>query len=137
LNAAQIAVGSELPPRSFGPLTMTDVVAYQGASGDLNPMHHDDDLARSAGYPAAFSVGMLGAGYLATLCTDHFGTDSVRRFSTRFRRVVHRGETLTAHGRIVRVVDIDGESRAVIELRLVSATGETVTDGEADFALSV
>jgi hypothetical protein len=72
LNAAQIAVGSELPPRSFGPQTMTDVVAYQGASGDLNPMHHDDDLARSAGYPAAFSVEMLGAGYLATLCTDQF-----------------------------------------------------------------
>ena len=130
-------IGSELPPRVFGPLTMTDIVAYQGASGDLNPMHHDDDLARSAGYPAAFRVGMLGAGHLATLCTSHFGTEAVRRFSTRFRRVVHRGETLTAHGRIVRVVEVDGESRVIVELRLVSDHGQTVTDGEAEFALPV
>ena len=128
-------VGSELPSRVFGPLTMTDIVAYQGASGDLNPMHHDDDLARSAGYPAAFGVGMLGAGYLATMCTDHFGTESVRRFATRFRHVVHRGETLTAHGHIVRFVDVDGESRVVVELRLVSDSGRTVTDGEAEFAV--
>jgi acyl dehydratase len=41
---------------------MTDVVRYQGASGDMNPMHHDDELARGAGYPEAFGVGMLGAG---------------------------------------------------------------------------
>lgn len=131
-----IAVGSELPPRTYGPLTMTDIVAYQGASGDLNPMHHDDELARSMGYPAAFGVGMLGAAYLANLCADHFGTESVRRFSTRFRRVVQRGETLTAHGQIARFTEVAGESRVVIELSLVSDTGETVTDGEAELAVT-
>ena len=71
---------------------MTDIVQYQGASGDLNPMHHDDPLARSVGYPAAFSVGMLGAGYLATFCTDVYGPENARRFRTRFREVVYRGE---------------------------------------------
>ena len=52
---------------------MTDIVRYQGASGDMNPIHHDDEFARSAGYREAFSVGMLSAGYLATACTDRFG----------------------------------------------------------------
>ncbi|WP_419469377.1 MaoC/PaaZ C-terminal domain-containing protein [Candidatus Frankia alpina] len=64
--AQQLPLDGDLPERWFGPLTMTDIVRYQGASGDLNPMHHDDELARGAGYPQAFGVGMLGAGYLAT-----------------------------------------------------------------------
>src|SRR3546814_11126389 len=90
-----LAPGTELPARTFGPITMTDIVAYQGASGDLNPMHHDDELAHSAGYPAAFSVGMLGAGHLAALSTAPLGEESVRRFRTRFRQVWKRGAVLT------------------------------------------
>lgn len=127
--------GFELPRRVFGPITMTDIVSYQGASGDLNPMHHDDALARSVGYPAAFSVGMLGAGYLATMCTDHFGTEGVRRFRTRFRQVVFRGTTVTAHGRVVDV-HIDGETTLVtVALALTTDAGVLAIDGEAQFAL--
>ena len=39
-----------------GPLTRTDFVRYQGASGDFNPIHHDEEFAQSAGYP----IGVLG-----------------------------------------------------------------------------
>jgi acyl dehydratase len=91
MTLPDLAPGLELPSRTFGPVTMTDIVRYQGASGDMNPMHHDDALARTAGYPEAFGVGMLNAGYLATYCTDMFGTDTVRRFRTRFRGLVWRG----------------------------------------------
>ncbi len=126
-------VGTRLPPRDFGPLTMTDIVRYQGASGDLNPMHHDDELARGAGYPASFGVGMLNAGYLATYCTAHFGTDSVRRFRTRFRKVVFRGAVVTARGVITRVFDEGGESRVEVELTLTDADGATVVEGTAEF----
>ena len=78
---------------------MNDIVRYQGASGDMNPMHHDDEMARGAGYREAFGVGMLGAGYLAALCTDEFGPNAVRRFRTRFRQLTWRGDRLTARGR--------------------------------------
>ena len=43
-------------PRTFGPLTRTDFVRYQGASGDFNPIHHDEEFAKSAGLPD----GVLG-----------------------------------------------------------------------------
>ena len=46
------------PPRVYGPVTRTDVVRYQGASGDLNPVHHDEPFARAAGFPAPLGVGM-------------------------------------------------------------------------------
>lgn len=128
--------GDRLPEREFGPVTMTDIVRYQGASGDMNPMHHDDDLARAAGYPAAFSVGMLGAGWLAAYCTEHFGPDTVRRFRTRFRRVVYRGDRLLASAVLVRTFTDAGERRAQLSLELRSSTGELVIEGDAEFALT-
>ncbi|MBK6009759.1 MaoC/PaaZ C-terminal domain-containing protein [Streptomyces sp. MBT53] len=128
--------GTRLPERGFGPVTMTDVVRYQGASGDLNPMHHDDELARAAGYPAAFSVGMLGAGWLAAYCTDHFGEESVRRFRTRFTQVVYRGDRLTASAEVVRLFEQDGERRLELAIQLRRDDGALVVDGSAEFALT-
>ncbi len=133
--AAAEPAPSDIPPRSFGPVTMTDIVRYQGASGDMNPMHHDDDFARSAGYPAAFSVGTLGAGYLATVCTDAYGVNTVRRFRTRFRDLVWRGETLTAAATRRGEVRIDGEHRVCLDLRLTSDNGKTAIEGSAEFAV--
>jgi acyl dehydratase len=126
--------GGELPPRRFGPVTMTDIVRYQGASGDFNPMHHDDELARSAGYPAAFSVGMLGAGYLASYCTDIFGVETVRRFRASFRELVWRGDSLTATGRVVSVSVRDGERLLTLELWLTNQAGDVAIEGSAEFA---
>ncbi|WUV70627.1 MaoC/PaaZ C-terminal domain-containing protein [Streptomyces sp. NBC_01478] len=115
---------------------MTDIVRYQGASGDLNPMHHDDELARTAGYPAAFSVGMLGAGWLAAYCTDHFGEESVRRFRTRFTRVVYRGDRLIASAEVVRLFEQGEERRVELAVRLRKDDGALVVDGSAEFALT-
>jgi acyl dehydratase len=128
--------GTELPPRDFGVVTMTDIVRYQGASGDMNPMHHDDDLARSAGFPMSFGVGMLNAGYLATYCTDVYGTTTVRRFKTRFRDLVWRGDRLTATGRVVRVLEEDGERRAEVEVEITTQDGVVAVSGLARFALT-
>jgi acyl dehydratase len=134
-SAADIELGREFVPREFGPVTMTDIVRYQGASGDLNPMHHDDEIARSAGYPASFSVGMLGAGYLAAYCTELFGTRSVRRFRTRFRKVVYRGEVLTARA-VVREIERSGyDARVELGLELLDSSGSVVVDGSAELLL--
>ncbi|MBX6722190.1 MAG: hypothetical protein IRY92_02970, partial [Dactylosporangium sp.] len=67
-------------PRVIGPITLTDIVRYQGASGDMNPIHHDESFARAAGLPGPVSIGMLHAGYLATYATDWLGAANVRRF---------------------------------------------------------
>ena len=116
--------GARLPERVFGPVTLTDIVRYQGASGDLNPIHHDDEFARAAGFPAAIGVGMLGAGWLAAYCTEHLGEENVRRFRTRFSSVVYRGDRLTASAEVVRLFDQDREARA--ELADPAAQGRRV-----------
>jgi len=126
---------TELPSRTFGPVTMTDIVRYQGASGDLNPMHHDDELARSAGFPAAFGVGMLNAGWLATYLTDQFGVTGVRRFRTRFRALVYRGDEVTATARIVDERAETGGKCLRVEMALHNQSGDLVVDGDAEFFL--
>jgi acyl dehydratase len=137
MSNVQWEKGVDLPGRTFGPVTMTDIVRYQGASGDMNPMHHDDAVARSAGYPEAFGVGMLNAGYLATYCTDLLGTDTVRRFRTRFKGLVWRGDTLEAAGH-VREARPDGDGLHIeVDLTLTTADGRVVVEGDAEFVVPV
>jgi acyl dehydratase len=134
------AVGHRLPNRVFGPLTRTDIVRYQGASGDFNPIHHDEEFARGSGAPTVFSVGMLQAGYLATYCVDLFGAESVRRFGIRFLDRVWPGDMLECSGAVgsVEVASPDGPDRGriCVELSLRMTRGtDTVASGSASFAV--
>jgi len=112
------AVGTSLPERSFGPQTRTDIVRYQGASGDFNPIHHDDDFARSAGMPGVFSVGMLQAGYLGTYCAELFGPESVRRLSVRFAEQVWPGDELVCGGALSALTSTAEGPAAELELAI-------------------
>jgi acyl dehydratase len=95
IDVSRLTVGERLPPLEDGPLTRTDFVRYQGASGDMNAIHHDDELARSYGFPGVFAVGMRQAGVLATYLADIFGRDSVREFTVRFEEQAWPGDMIT------------------------------------------
>jgi len=123
-----------LPDKQYGPLTRTDFVRYQGASGDFNPIHHDEAFAKSAGFPTVFSVGMLQAGILASYCTDQFGADNVRRFKVQFREQVWPDDVLTCSGAVVKEYEADGERRVDLELTVTRQTGGVAIRGEATFA---
>jgi acyl dehydratase len=86
-------------PWRVGPISRTDIVRYQGASGDMHPFHHDDDYAIARGFRGVFSVGMLTAGYLATYAAAWLGESRIRRFRTRFQEQVWPGDVLTISGR--------------------------------------
>jgi acyl dehydratase len=85
------------------PLTRTMFVRYAGASGDFNPMHYDNTLARAAGYPSVFSQGMHSAALLASFAVDWLGAETVRRFAVRFREQVWPGDVLTCSGEVTAV----------------------------------
>lgn len=91
------------PPRVIGPVTLTDMVRYQGASGDLNPLHHDPEVAREAGFEAPVVVGMYVAGLMATWSADWLGARRVRRFGTRFRQPLLVGDTVEIVGELAGV----------------------------------
>ena len=131
----ELTVGTEAEPRTVGPLTRTDFVRYQGASGDFNPIHHDEEFAQSAGYPSVFSVGMLQAGVLASFATDWLGARNVRNFGVQFREQVWPGDTLVCTGKVVDR-KADGPERTVeLELTAQRVGGGSAIKGWATFAV--
>ncbi len=131
-----LAEGTKAEARSFGPLSRTDFVRYQGASGDFNPIHHDEEFARSAGFPTVFSVGMLQAGILATFATDWLGAENIRRFNAQFREQVWPGDTLVCRGEVVRRYEDDGERKVDLELTCDREGGGTAIRGSATFVVA-
>lgn len=106
-------------------------VRYAGASGDFNPIHWNEDFAKSAGYPGVFAQGMFTAGVLATFLTNWVGESNVRRFRTRFVGQVWPDEEIVCSGTVTKVYDADGEARAEIDLLVTNAAGERKIDGDA------
>ena len=132
-----LEVGRGPQAKIVGPLTRTDFVRYQGASGDFNPIHHDEEFAQAAGYPTVFSVGMLQAGVLASYATDWLGADNVRNFGVQFREQVWPGDSLVCKGTVVeRIAAVDGDERTVkLELTVERVGGGTAIKGWATFVV--
>ncbi len=136
MDSSDLRVGLATEARTFGPISRTDIAKYQGASGDWSVPHHDDDYARQHGYDGVFSLGMLHAGFLATLATDWLGAANVRRFNTRFRDVGWPGDTFTCTACITRKYEFEGESRVDLELLCTRQTGGIAAEGTATFAVT-
>ena len=127
--------GEAIPPFVVERLSRTDLVKYAGASGDFNPIHHDEEFARSAGNPTVFGHGMLTAGFVARCITDFVGVENVRRYKVRFATRVWPGDTITCHGRITRRYEADGEARIDGEVAATNQKGETAVAGSFTAAL--
>ena len=122
-------------PRQLGPITRTDVVRYQGASGDFNPVHHDEPFATAAGFPAPLVVGMFPAGALFAWASDWLGPSHVRRVRCRWRDPVFPGDVLTLSGTIVRTYQEDGERKVDLELECKKDGGGIAVLGWATFVI--
>ena len=131
--AADLEVGAEAPAKEYGPMTRQMFVRYSGASGDLNPMHYDDGMARGAGYPSVFSQGMHVAALLAGYAVEWLGAENVRRFGVRFRTQVFPDDVLTCTGRVTAVSDTDEGRLVTVELEAAVADRGTAVSGSADF----
>lgn len=112
-------------------LTRTDFVRYAGASGDFNPMHHDDLVAQAAGQPSVFGHGMLTAGLVASVIVRHFGVTAMRAYAVRFTRPTWPDEVLTATLTVVGERDADGVAVLDLECAVENAAGETKLTGTA------
>ncbi len=114
----------------------THIVKYAGASGDFNPLHHDDPAAQSlGGYPSVFAHGMLSMGLTGRMLTDWLGAAALRKFGVRFTRQVWPGDTLTSKGEVTAVSEENGQKLATIKVVTVNQNGEAVVEGEAVAAI--
>jgi acyl dehydratase len=127
LRYDDVQVGDVAPPIDHK-LTRTDLVMYAGASGDFNPMHHDEVAAQAAGLPSVFGHGMFSAGLLATAVTNYVGIGNLTSYRVRFTKQTWPGETLRT---TVAVSEKRPGNEIVLECALVNENGEAKIQGEA------
>jgi acyl dehydratase len=137
VRAGSVSVGDELPPLARE-VTREDVRRYAEVSGDHNPLHQDDEVARRAGFPGIIAHGMFTLGHLGSSVVAWTGDPAaVTRLRASFRSPVRMGDTIVAGGR-VREVDAEAGT-AILELWVtVERDGTTeypVKKGEAEIRL--
>jgi acyl dehydratase len=122
--------GDEAPVLSHH-LTRTDLVRYAGASGDYNPMHHDDEQAREVGLPSVFGHGMLSMGLLGTALTNWVGIGNLTCYRVRFTRQTWPGEILRTRVVVTAKRKDDGGRFLDLACELVNESGEVKVAGAA------
>ncbi len=127
-----IAVGDQREAVVVEDLRRTQIVQYAGASGDFNPIHHDEIFAtQAAGYPSTFAHGMLTMGLTGKLLTDWLGDGVLRSFGVRFVSQVWPGDTLTARGTVTSIEERGDGNLVAIDIVTENQKGETVVRGSA------
>jgi len=91
-------------------------VRYAGASGDFNPIHIDEEFARSVGLPGRILHGLWTMAQVARAHTDAAGgPDRLKRLSVQFRGMGEMGEEIVVSGAVrevnggVAIVDSQAE----------------------------
>jgi 3-hydroxybutyryl-CoA dehydratase len=107
-----------------------DIEAFADVSGDTNPVHLDEDYAKTTTFGERIAHGMLSGAYIsAVLGTKLPGPGAIYLSqSLRFRRPVRIGDLVVARA-TVKALDA---ARGHVTLETVCEVGgKTVVDGEA------
>ena len=129
---SSVKVGDAMPEKVIK-LTRGDLVNYAGVSGDLNPIHWDDEIAKQVGLDTAIAHGMLtmglGGGYVTSWVGD---SGAVTEYNVRFTALVPvpndgLGAEILFTG---RVKSTDPETKSVT-LALTATTGGKKIFGRA------
>jgi acyl dehydratase len=124
-----IREGDEAPPVVVGKITRTHIVKYAGASGDFNPIHHDELYAIRGGNDRVFAMGMMTAGFVSRMITDWVGDGKLRRYRVRFARQVWPGDTVTCKGKITRKYTEGGKNYLEADVLAENQRSEKVITG--------
>jgi acyl dehydratase len=123
--------GEALSPQAFPAVTAEMLRRYAEASGDSNPIHLDESVARGTGLPGIIAHGMLASAWLAERALAFSGPLGLRmvEFSSRFRAMVFLGDVIAVGGTVKEVT----ETSVTIDLLARNQKGETTTTGYARF----
>lgn len=135
MTVLELAPGTTLPPLQGPDLTRTVLALFAGGSGDLNPIHLDLDVARSAGLDDVFAQGMLSMAVLGRLLTGWTDQRNLRAFRVRFASITPVNAQPLCTGTVVAVDEKDGERHATVQLTVTLADGTVTLTGDAVVAL--
>jgi acyl dehydratase len=128
---AELRAGERIPELKVTPdkyLTFR----YAGASGDFNPIHIDEEFARSVGLPGRILHGLWTMAQVARAQTDAAGgPEHLKRLSVQFRGMGLPEQEVLVSGTVREVSD----ERAIIDTVAEQSGNQIIRNAEAEVAL--
>ena len=132
LEPKELTIGQELPAIVLPRISRADLALYAGASGDHNPMHIDNDFAKSHGFDDVYAQGMYPVASLGRYLTQIFAQDQLLEFTVRIVSPIGVHAKLTIAG-VVRAIDSASEI-VDIDVAVTDETGAAMLTGSARVA---
>ena len=140
VNYNDIEIGNEMPVYTSAPITRTHLVRYAGASGDFNPLHHDQTFIKMIGMKNVIAHGMLIMGIVGEAITSWIENKYLRKFNARFLSMTEPVDwddventkdraTIIVRGKIVKKFEENGEKRFQCEIIAQDALGSRKLSG--------
>jgi acyl dehydratase len=131
INIASLEVGQEIGSIEFR-LTRDSLVRYAGASGDFNPIHYRDDIAKAVGLDGVLAHGMLTMGAAVQVAINWIGDPGrIVDYGVRFTKPVFvdaaKGAVLTVSG---KVGEIDAEN-LIVRIDITASCADVAVLGKA------
>ena len=130
---ADVEPGTAIAPKSYR-VTRLDLVKYAGASGDFNPIHWSERIARSVGLPGVIAHGMYTMAQAGKFVAEWAGDPgAVTEFGVRFSAMVpvpddDQGAAIEVSG---TVADKLGDNKVTVELTARADGAKVLTRARA------
>ena len=119
----------KMPDFTKKPITKVQLVKYAGASGDFNPLHFDEEYAKTRGLKKLIAHGMLSMGFLSEYVESVFGVGKIKKLQVNFKSMVFIGEEITCSGKINNLDTEEGREFALCSIEAKNSEGNIVTAG--------
>lgn len=119
-------------------IDQSNVGAYAEAAGDFNPIHIDEEFAKTTQFGGTIAHGMMVAAMLSELMATEFKRDWAASglLKIRFRAPVRPGATVTAKGQVKRVRDTKTGTEITCTVGVRDQDGEASITGDATVTIS-
>jgi hypothetical protein len=141
LTSDNINIGDLMPAYTSAPITRSHLVRYAGASGDFNPLHHDETFARMIGMQSVIAHGMLIMGIAGEAIVSWIDHKYLRKFHSRFLGMTEpldwndaentkNRATIVVTGKVVQKYEENGETRIRCNIVAKDLAGSRKLDGD-------
>jgi len=112
-------------------VTEADIILFSGVSGDINPMHLDEEYAKQTIFKGRIAHGMIACSYLTAVLANKLpGPGSIYAGQEfKFLAPVRIGDTVTAKVEVVEI--IEAKNRVKLRTYCINQNGTLLVDGKA------
>ena len=119
------AAGAALPVVSMA-ITQDGLKAYAAASGDANPLHWDEDFARTTQFGGVIAHGMLTLALVSEMMAAAYGRDWLESgtLRVRFKGAAYLGDVVESRGRVTGEETFPGYRLVTCSVQVVNGNSQ-------------